>query len=144
MHVVGSFLEMVFNNYSLPKHCVGDHPQPSSASQLPFPEPTLLLHYCPRYSQAQLICLIVSLYDGVPEAFEIFRCHPLSTEEQLSLFLNRVAEHALQYLILEVNQLPFKLQEVCCVYYTVVMKHPSIYIYTGICMYIYIYIYVGM
>ena len=131
MHVVGSFLDMVFNNYSLPKHCVSDCPQPCSASQLSSPKPTQLLHYCPRYSQAQLICQILSIYNGVPEAFEVFRCHPLSTEDQLSLFLNRVSKHSLQCLILEVNQLPFKLQEVCCVYYAVVMKHLP---YTHICI----------
>ena len=126
MHVVGRFLGMVFSNHSLPNHCGGGlHPLYSSA-QLSFPEPTQLLHYCPGYSQAQLICLIVSLYDGAPEVFEVFRCHPMSTEEELSLFLNRVAKHSLHYLILEVNQLPFKLQEVWFVYCAVcIMKNIS-------------------
>ena len=112
MHVVGTFLGMVFNNHSLPKRC-GE-----SVSS----DPPQLLHYCPKYSQLQLICLIVSIYNGVPEAFEVFHCHPSSTEEEIRLFLKRVAKHPLQYLILEVNLLPFRLQEVCVPY---CVKHIS-------------------
>ena len=109
MHVVGMFLDTVFNNHSLPKRC-GENVFRHSSS-----ESTQLLHYCPRYSQFQLIRLIVSIYNGVPEAFEVFHCHPSSTEEEIHLFLKRVAKHPLQYLILEVNRLPFRLQEVCTI-----------------------------
>lgn len=113
MHVVGRFLGTVFNNHSLPKRCGEGLSRPRSVSRLSFsPEPSQLLHYCPGYSQAQLIRLIVSIYDGVPEAFEVFHCRPSSTEEELGLFLKRAAKHPLQYLVLEVNRLPFKLQEV--------------------------------
>ena len=114
MHVVGEFLKMVFNNHSLPKRCGKGLSQPQSISQHSFSlKPTQLLHYCPGYSQTQLIQLIVSIYGGVPEAFEVFHCHPSSTEEDFNLFLKRVAKHPREYLILEVNRLPFKLQEVC-------------------------------
>ena len=103
----------MFNNHSLPKRCGEGLSRPRSVSRLSFsPEPSQLLHYCPGYSQAQLIRLIVSIYDGVPEAFEVFHCRPSSTEEELGLFLKRAAKHPLQYLVLEVNRLPFKLQEV--------------------------------
>ena len=113
MHVVGDFLRMVFNNHSLPNRCGKGLTQPRSISQHSFsPEPTQLLHYCPGYTQAQLIQLIVSIYDGVPESFEVFRCHPSSTEEDFNLFLKRVTKHPQQYLILEVNRLPFTVQEV--------------------------------
>ena len=113
MHVVGTFLETVFSKHSLPKRCGVGLSRSYSLSQLSSPAPPQLLHYCPRYSQAQLIQLIVSIYDGVPEAFEVFRCHSSSSKEELSLFMKRMAKHPLQYLILEVNQLSFKLQEVC-------------------------------
>ena len=111
MHLVGKFLQTVFSNHSLPKRCGLSLPQPCSVHS--FPETTQLLHYCPGYSQTQLIHLIISIYDGVPEAFEVFRCHSSSSKEELSLFMKRMAKHPLQYLILEVNQLSFKLQEVC-------------------------------
>ena len=112
MDVVGKFLGMVLSSHSLPKRCGKGLSQPCLVSQLSS-EPTQLLHYCPGYSQAQLICLIVSIYNRVPEAFEVFRCRPSSTKEELSLFLERVAKHPLQYLVLEVNQLCPKVQEVC-------------------------------
>ena len=110
MHLVGKFLQIVFTNHSLPKRCGQNLFLPSSVHS--FPETTQLLHYCPGCSQAQLIHLIISIYDGVPESFEVFRCHSSSSKEELSLFLNRMAKHPLQYLILEINQLSFKLQEV--------------------------------
>ena len=114
MHVVGRFLELVFKNHSLPTRCGKGLSQHWSVSQASFSsEPTQLLHYCPGYSQAQLIRKIVSIYSGIPEAFEVFRCHASSTEEELNLFLKQVAKYPLQYLVLEVNRLPFKLQEVC-------------------------------
>ena len=112
MHVVGEFLEVVISKHSLPKRSGDGLSQPWSISRLSSPEPTQL-HYCWRQTQAQLLQLIVNIYNGVPEAFEVFRCHPSSTKEELSLFLKRVAKHPLQYLILEVNLLPFKLQKVC-------------------------------
>ena len=110
---MGEFLEVVFNNHTLPKRCGKGLSKPHSVSQYSFSEPAQLLHCFPGYSQAQLIRLIVSIYDGVPETFEVFRCHPSSTKEELSLFLKQVSKHPLQYLILEVNRLSFKLQEVC-------------------------------
>ena len=119
MHVVGEFLMMVFSNHSLPKRCCESLSPPHSVSRLSFsPEPTQLLHYCPGYSQIQLIRLVISIYDGVPEAFEVFHCSPSSTKEELGLFLKRAAKHPLHYLVLEVNRLSFKVQEVC-VYYAV-------------------------
>ena len=110
MQLVGKFLQIVFTNHSLPKRCGQNLSPPSSVHS--FPETTQLLHYCPGCSQAQLIHLIISIYDGVPESFEVFRCHSSSSKEELSLFLKRMAKHPLQYLILEINQLSFKLQEV--------------------------------
>ena len=70
------------------------------------------LHYAPGYTQSQLLCLITELFDGVPEPFEVFYCRPTTTREELKMFMERVKHHPLPYLILQVNKLPFKLQEV--------------------------------
>lgn len=70
------------------------------------------LHHCLGYSHVQLIRLITELYEGVPEPFEVFRCSSRTTQEELHLFIERLRHHSLTYLILEVNKLPFKLQEV--------------------------------
>ena len=56
--------------------------------------------------------VIVGIYDGVPESFEVFHCSPCSTEEELKLFLSRTGKHPLKFLVLQVNRLPYKLQEV--------------------------------
>lgn len=112
MEDVGKFLGVVLNKHFLSKHCDEGLFQPCSFSRLSS-QPAQLLLYCPGHSQSELIRLIVSIYNGVPKSYEVFHCHPLSTEEDLDLFLKRVAKHPLQYLILEVNLLPFKLQEVC-------------------------------
>ena len=116
MHIVGRFLAVLFGNHSLPQRRGSGFglPRPRSISRISLSSESVvqMLHYCPNYSQAELIQLIVSIYDGVPESFEVFRCRPSSTEEELSLFLKRAAKHPLQFLLLEVNRLPFKLQEV--------------------------------
>ena len=115
MHVVGRFLAVLFSNHSLPQRRGTGFglPRPCSVSRVSLSsESVQMLHYCPNYSQAALIQIIVSIYDGVPESFEVFRCRPSSTEEELSLFLKRAAKHPLQFLLLHVNLLPFKLQEV--------------------------------
>lgn len=113
MHVVGQFLNTLFLTQALPKRSEEGMPRPRSVSYLSLSssDSTQLLHYCPNYSQAKLIRLIISIYAGVPEPFEVFHCRPGSTEEELNLFLRRAARHPLQYLFLEVNKLPFKLQE---------------------------------
>lgn len=75
------------------------------------------LHYAPGYSQLDIIRLITHLYKGVPECFEVLQCSPTTTAEELSMFMERVKYHPLPYLVLLVNELPYKLQEVH--YYTI-------------------------
>lgn len=118
MHTIGQFLDVLFYEHSLPKR--SDHsPLLRSRSLTSFSlshEFTQLLHYCPRYTQSELIQTVVGICAGVPEAFELFRCRPTTTEEELSLFLKRAARHSLRSIVLEVNRLPFKLQEVSISY----------------------------
>ena len=83
------------------------------------PQGTYQLHYAPGYTQSQLLRLITEIYDGVPESFEVFYCHPLTAQEELKMFMERVKYHPLPYLILQVNKLPFNLQEVCKMYHSV-------------------------
>lgn len=107
MQVVGQFLEDLFshpsvkNNLSLPyqTYSVSNH----------FAQP---LYSCPNYSQMDFVCLILTVFSGIPESYQILRCHKATTEEELNLFLVRVETHCAHYLILNVNKLQFKLQEV--------------------------------
>ena len=56
--------------------------------------------------------MIVEIYNGVPEGFAVFHCRPTTSAEELNLFIERMMHHSLPYLVLQVNRLPFKLQEV--------------------------------
>ena len=114
IQVVGEFLRTLFKAHKLPRR------ESSSAlvriqsvtSYSLSHEFTQLLHYCPHYSQSQLIQTVIGLCSGVPESFEVFRCRSSTTEGELKLFLQRAAYHSLRSIVLEVNRLPFKLQEV--------------------------------
>ena len=115
VRIVGGFLKNLFEEHLLPHRCQVTSPlRPRSitASLSVAQEFVQLLHFCPNYTQDRLIRVIVGLYDGVPESFEVFHCRPTTTEEELNLFLKRASKYPLQYLILEVNKLPYKLQEV--------------------------------
>ena len=85
---------------------------------LPLPEVfhefPLVLHCGSSYSQSEIILKIIGIYmnNGLPQPFEVFHCSPETTEEDLHLFKKRVLEHCRHYLILQVNRLPFRLQEV--------------------------------
>ena len=71
-----------------------------------------LLHYGPSYTLSQLMRMIVEIFQGVPEGFAVFHCHPTTTAEELNMLIERIRHHSLPYLVLQVNRLPFKLQEV--------------------------------
>ena len=119
MEVVGQFLGDLFTaaDLQLPmRTSSSSNTRPSSH------EFTQQLHYCPNYSQSQLIQTIVGICKGVPEAFELFHCQPSTTEEELSLFLKRAARHSLRSIVLEVNKLPFKLQEVYFAFLLLIIK----------------------
>ena len=115
MHVVGSFLAALFQNFELSTYTL-KHRRPSSLlSHSPSSQSAHILHSCQGFTQSQLLRLIISIYGGVPEVFEVFHCRHNTTEEELRLFLNpkRATKRPFQYLILEVNRLPYQLQEVC-------------------------------
>ena len=72
-----------------------------------------VLHSALNFSQGQVISVIVSIYDGrLPQPYEFFRCHENTSLHQLKLFLTRAINHPLTFMILGVNLLPVKLQEV--------------------------------
>ncbi len=103
MLVVGEFLDNL-SQKSLTKEIPGQ-PQP----QLNFAQP---LYSFPSYSQLDLLCLVLRIFSGIPEAYQVLHCRTTTTEEELSLFLKRVEKHHAVYLVLAVNVLQYKLQEV--------------------------------
>ena len=72
-----------------------------------------VLHSAPGFSQGEVISLIVSIYDErLPQPYEFFHCHENTTMHELKCFLTRAINHPLTFMILGVNLLPVKLQEV--------------------------------
>lgn len=65
-----------------------------------------------QYDQRKLIHLIISIYNGIPEHFDILRCCSTTTKHDLDSFMRRVLLMPRLYVILEVNCLSFELQEV--------------------------------
>jgi len=48
-----------------------------------------MVHYAPNYNNGQLLRLLIEIYNGVPESYEVFHCNENSTDEDLKLFLHR-------------------------------------------------------
>ena len=72
-----------------------------------------VLHSALNFSQGELISVIVSIYGGrLPQSYEFFRCHVNTTTHELKLFLTRAINHPMTFIILGVDLLPVKLQEV--------------------------------
>ena len=112
MEVVGRFIGDLLQSHTPLQHSTKFIRQPSVTQFSSTSGANQFLHHAPKYRQSQLVRLIVSIYGGVPKSFEVFHCRASSTKEELSLFLERVEKKPLRYLILEVNKLPFRLQEV--------------------------------
>lgn len=112
MEVVGKFMDMLFkDDHSLPQRCLVK-PSLSCHIRSTTSHSVQLLYSCPTHSQLDLICLILNIFSGIPEAYQVLHCKASTTEEELSRFLQRVEKHRAHYLVLDVNRLPFKLQEV--------------------------------
>ena len=117
MLIVGMFLSVLLLSHTLPRRCSVNKDKALSlpghghirnfSSYLAQP-----LYFCPTYSQTDFLCLILNLFNGIPESYQVLRCQATTTEEELGLFLKRVERHKDHYLMLDVNRLPFNLQEV--------------------------------
>lgn len=111
--IIGEFLNHLFEGHNLPcRYHFSSH-------LLDIASPTLarklqnIVHFCPGYSQCDLIKIIVDIYDDhIPESFEVLHCHSHTSEEDISQFMKRTKYFPGKYLFLEVNKLPYELQEV--------------------------------
>ena len=124
MNVVGSFLSSLFQvlnreaSHSLPMRYSDAFSLPTSSQTMTFsqqPEEKFVLHSALNFTQGELVGLVLRIYGGPPEPFELLHCNNFTTEEEVKLFMKRVYHHPRQYLVLEFNHLPFQLQEVAIV-----------------------------
>ena len=100
---VSSYLEVLLKDHTIP------FKMKNPLMEGPLDDFNVLLHSC---SHKNIVPTILKTFDGVPHPFQIFRCHSLTTEEELSVFLQRASKNTCQHLILEINRLPFQVQEV--------------------------------
>ena len=112
--VVGKFLRRIFAN--LPVNiCL----YPKIPTQ-PIPMPAILpmkskftLHSVHNLNPLQMLQLIFTVFDGVPNSFQIFQCTLNTTKQHLDIFFDRAFHWSnFQYLLLGVNYLHNELQEV--------------------------------
>lgn len=131
IHTVGAFLSELFRNFELSSYSLKKRRPSMPVLRSMSPQSTHILHSCQGYNQSQIVRLIISIYGGVPEAFEVFRCRPNTTKEEIYLFLNpkRATKRPFQYLIVEVNKLPYYLQEVHTFIHTYTCKCTQIFLY---------------
>ena len=120
--VCGTFLDALFKHPELTVYSPRKHSDESCLTHsIHTRQPTLcsttsmeILHSAPEFSRGELISVIVNIYKGrLPHPFEFFRCHENTSMHQLKLFITRANRHPLTFVILGVNLLPVKLQEVC-------------------------------
>eukprot|EP00731_Ephydatia_muelleri_P026772 Em0018g872a len=132
MLTISMFLSALLLNHSLPTRI---KPMTSVAGRMSIsPECSQVLHSCPGFTQNELIPMILSIFGGVPEPFQIFRCQSSSTQEELDLFLQRAAEFPITHLILEVNKLPFQLQEHLMKFYLEIEHTQSVQTHVHLCL----------
>lgn len=111
MEQVGEFLDTLLDcGSNSPENIVFRSPRGHHNSITAYSSQTL--YSCPDFSQLDLQSLIIHIFSKIPKAYQILRCQASTTEEELSLFLQRTEKHCMEYLLLNVDQLPFKLQEV--------------------------------
>ena len=112
MEVVGHFLDVLLMDYMLPqRHAMMD-------SQILPHSQGISDHYSqPLYcssanSQMDFTKLVLKVFSGVLQSYQVMRCQATTTSEELNLFLKRVETHHMDYLMLGINKLSFQLQEV--------------------------------
>ena len=70
------------------------------------------LYLCASLSKKEIVCLIIGIFDGIPEPYRVLRCQSTTTENEVTMFWNRSNHLKADYLVLNFNKLPLTIQEV--------------------------------
>ena len=104
--IVGKYLKHLCSDRSVAKHFLfsrNDLARGTSVSihcryismvlfQFTFYQFQRIVHFTPNYDNGQLLRLLVEIYSGVPESYEVFQGDKNSTREDLKLFLSRASK----------------------------------------------------
>ena len=93
--VVGNFLRSIFAHDFLPPaiclYAVNTSPQAAKVQDSLLAAPhrnKFTLHAVHNFTPLQMLQLIFTVFDGVPNSFQIFLCTPDTTEQQLNMFFD--------------------------------------------------------
>ena len=76
----------------------------------------LTLHSVHNFTPLQMFKLIFTVFDSVPNSFQLLQCSSNTSRQQLDLFFDRLMHwKQFHYLVIGVNYLPNELQEVCII-----------------------------
>ena len=115
---VGVFLEnlltkSIISNHVLPKRVKRNHKTLEVGG---------ILHIAMEFTQSDIMKLLLTICECVPENYDIFFCGPHTTTQDLNLFINRCREFGCcsssssskwrEFYFLEINKLLYEHQEV--------------------------------
>ena len=109
----GKFLEVLVSdhnaaNYLYPKRrMMAEIPM----AEIPMPEGHIV-HGAHKFSPDQVFRLLLQIYQGLPESFEVMRCTSITSREELDLFLQRAVVFQYRtFVMVNVDRLSTNLQE---------------------------------
>ena len=105
---VGNFLQLALPDTEIPNR---------AGVVMTFSNRSQVLHLCHGYSHDYLIRMLLSIYKGFPESYQVLICRPCLSEEDIHLFLKRILNFPSLYVVLQVNSLPIRLQEVSMTFF---------------------------
>ena len=106
---VGMFLHYFFSDSQI----LPVNTDSKTATQSSNPSSNFTLFTAYNFSNLNIVCAIYDVFDGLPNSFQLLRCCNSTRSEDIKLFFDRVNNFPkLRYLILGVNRLTSKVQQV--------------------------------
>jgi hypothetical protein len=74
-----------------------------------------ILHIAKGFSQSNIMKLMLSIGNCLPEYYDVLYCQSTTTTQDLKMFAKRCCEFGIerQFYFLEINKLHYEQQEVC-------------------------------
>eukprot|EP00118_Oscarella_pearsei_P023946 m.294339 g.294339 ORF g.294339 m.294339 type:complete len:5643 (+) comp40744_c0_seq7:98-17026(+) len=109
MERVGTFLERLKRD---PQICHDLYPRRREMGAVAARDEGHVVHLAFEFSLDQILKLILIIYGGFPESYELMRCTKGTSKEEVQLFLQRVINfHYRRFTLVQVNELNVELQE---------------------------------
>ena len=104
----GKLLEVLVSDRNAANYL---YPKRRMMAEIPMPEGHIV-HGAHKFSPDQVFRLLLQIYQGLPESFEVMRCTSVTSREDLDLFLQRaVVFQSRTFVMVNVDRLSTNLQE---------------------------------